>query len=86
MVRRGPLDSDRAVGEIRPILAERGCHTGNGTRLRTLDEVVEFLDTAADYAIMDATEVRARRPAAGVPGRDKFVSGKSRQNAIKTPW
>ncbi|MEV0361028.1 transposase family protein [Nocardia sp. NPDC050697] len=74
----------RGIGEIRPILAERGCRAGNGTRLRMLDEVVEFLGAAADYAIMDATEVRVRRSAAGVPGRDKFVSGESRQNAIKT--
>ncbi|UGT60371.1 transposase [Nocardia asteroides] len=74
----------RAIGEIRPILAERGCRAGNCTRLRTLDEVVEFLGAAADYAIMDATEVRVRRPAARALSRDKFVSGKSRQNAIKT--
>lgn len=32
---------------------------------------------------MDATEVRVRRPIAGRLGRDRFVSGKARLNAMK---
>lgn len=74
----------RAIGEIRPILAERGCRIETGIRLRDLQEVVEYLGSTEDYAILDATEVRVRRPAAHAAGRDRFVSGKSRPNAIKS--
>ncbi|MEU3010286.1 transposase family protein [Nocardia asteroides] len=74
----------RAIGEIRPILAERGCRIENGTRLRDRGEVVEYLRSTEDYAIVDASEVRVRRPAAHAAGRGRFVSGKSRQNAIKS--
>ena len=74
----------RAVTEIRPLLAERGCRIEDGRRLRTLAEVVEHLDRSGNDAIVDATEVRVRRPTVGTAGRDRFVSGKSRQNAIKT--
>ncbi|MFF8381803.1 transposase family protein [Streptomyces sp. NPDC015661] len=44
----------RAIGEVRPLLAERG------------------------------TEIRVRRPAAGRKDRDRFISGKNKQNAVKT--
>jgi hypothetical protein len=33
---------------------------------------------------LDATEIRVRRPRAGRPGRKAFVSGKLKQNTIKT--
>ncbi|WP_310725943.1 transposase family protein [Streptomyces sp. N2A] len=33
--------------------------------------------------IIDGTEIRVRRPAAGRKGRNKFVSGKTKQNAVK---
>lgn len=33
----------RAVGEIRPLLAERGCTISPGVRLRTLAEVIDHL-------------------------------------------
>ncbi|MFF4738201.1 transposase family protein [Streptomyces sp. NPDC001262] len=32
---------------------------------------------------MDATEIQVRRPAQGTDGRDRFISGKSKQNAVK---
>ncbi|WP_245730249.1 transposase family protein [Micromonospora pallida] len=34
-------------------------------------------------ALMDATEVRVRRPVAGRAGRDRFVSGKALLNTMK---
>ncbi|MDI5936874.1 MULTISPECIES: transposase family protein [unclassified Micromonospora] len=34
-------------------------------------------------ALMDATEVRVRRPVAGRAGRDRFVSGKAQLNTMK---
>ena len=52
--------------------------------MRTLAEVVDYLGRSGNDAIVDATEVRVRRPAVGATGRDRFVSGKRRQNAIKT--
>jgi hypothetical protein len=73
----------RAVGEVRPLLAERGCKVETGGRLHTLADVIAYLGAVPQTAIMDATEIRVRRPAAGRPGRDRYISGKSRQNAVK---
>ncbi|MCL3992060.1 transposase [Streptomyces lavenduligriseus] len=74
----------RAVGEMRPLLAERGCTVGPGVRLRTLAEVIDHLGSAGKTGIVDGTEIRVRRPAAERKDRDIFVSGQSKQNAVKT--
>lgn len=73
----------RAIGGVRPLLAQRGCAVGPGMRLRTLADVADYLETSGQSAIIDATEIRVRRPAAGIYGRDRFISGKSKQNAVK---
>ncbi|MEU9397456.1 transposase family protein [Streptomyces sp. NPDC048324] len=73
----------RAIGEVRPPLAQRGCTVAQGIRLRTLGEVIEYLG-ADGTGIIDGTEVRVRRPAVGRNGRDEIVSGKTKQNAVKT--
>ncbi|WP_229686959.1 transposase, partial [Longimycelium tulufanense] len=73
----------RAINEIRPVLAERGCRIEGGRRLRTLAEVIEHLGACGQSAVMDATEIRVRRPAVGRVDRDQFISGKSKQNAVK---
>ncbi|MGR6968043.1 hypothetical protein ACU639_00120 [Streptomyces cynarae] len=52
-------------------------------RLRTLAEVVDHLGANGKTGIIDGTEIRVRRPAAGHKDRDKFISGKSKQNAVK---
>ncbi|MFI0797189.1 transposase family protein [Micromonospora rubida] len=72
----------RSINEVRPLLAERGCRVNGGIRLRTLADVVAHLGHHP-RALMDATEVRVRRPIAGRPGRDRFVSGKARLNTMK---
>jgi hypothetical protein len=74
----------RAVGEVRPLLAQRGCTVALDVRLRTLAEVVVYLGVAGRTGIIDGTEIRVRRPAAGHKDRDKFVSGKTKQNAVKS--
>ncbi|MFI1434971.1 transposase family protein [Streptomyces lydicus] len=74
----------RAVGEVRPLLAERGCTVSPGVRLRTLAEVVNHLGASGKTGIIDGTEIRVRRPAAGRKDRDKFISGKRKQNAVKS--
>jgi hypothetical protein len=74
----------RAIGEVRPLVAERGCTVSPGVRLRTLAEVVNHLGASRKTGIVDGTEIRVRRPAAGRKDRDKFVSGKNKQNAVKT--
>ncbi|MGW6963281.1 transposase family protein [Streptomyces zaomyceticus] len=74
----------RAIGEVRPLLATRGCTIAPGIRLRTLAEVVDHLGASGQTGIIDGTEVRVRRPAAGRKDREKFISGKNKQNAVKS--
>ncbi|WP_404827438.1 transposase family protein [Streptomyces bacillaris] len=74
----------RAIGEVRPLLAERGCTVTPDIRLRTLAEVIDHLGTSGQTGIIDGTEVRVRRPAAGRKDREKFISGKNKQNAVKS--
>jgi hypothetical protein len=73
----------RAIGQVRPLLAGRGCALPSGIRLRTLADV--FAYAAADGVTLrvDATEIRVRRPRAGRAGRKALVSGKLKQNTIK---
>jgi DDE superfamily endonuclease len=76
----------RAVHEIRPLLAARGlrrarhgraaaAHPGGRVRLRR-PEIVKLR--------VDGTEVQVRRPRANRPERRAFVSGKKKQNTIKS--
>ncbi|MFJ6076488.1 transposase family protein [Streptomyces sp. NPDC093065] len=74
----------RAIAEVRPLLAERGCTVGPGVRLRSLSEVIDHLGADGKTGIIDGTEIRVRRPAAGRKDRDAFISGKNKQNAVKT--
>nr|WP_245770286.1 transposase family protein [Streptomyces radiopugnans] len=74
----------RAVGEVRPLLAERGCTIAPGVRLRTLAEVIDHLGASGKSGIIDGTEVPVHRPAVGRTDREAFISGKTRQNAVKT--
>ena len=55
-----------------------------GVRLRTLAEVIDHLGTDGRTGIIDGTEIRVRRPAAGRKDREKFISGKNKQNAVKS--
>lgn len=74
----------RAISEVRPLLAERGCSVSPGIRLQSLAQVVDHLGTTGKTGIIDGTEIRVRRPAAGRKDRDKFISGKNKQNAVKS--
>lgn len=74
----------RAIGEVWPLLTERGCIISCGVRLRTLAEVIDHLGANGKTGMINGTELRVRRPAAGRKDRDKFISGKSMQNAVKT--
>ncbi|WP_415940116.1 transposase family protein [Streptomyces sp. 039-1] len=74
----------RAISEVRPLLAERGCTVAPGLRLRTLADVIDHLGADGQTGIIDGTEIRVRRPAVGRKDRDKFVSGKNKQNAVKS--
>jgi DDE superfamily endonuclease/Helix-turn-helix of DDE superfamily endonuclease len=74
----------RAVTQIRPLLARRGCATTTGVRLHTLADVFAYA-AAEDVTLrVDATEIRVRRPRQGRPGRKASISGKLKQNTIKT--
>lgn len=74
----------RAIGEVRPLLAERGCTVSPGLRLCTLADVIGHLGASGQTGIIDGTEIRVRRPAAGRKDREKFISGKNKQNAVKS--
>ncbi|MGC0407624.1 hypothetical protein RKD31_000867 [Streptomyces sp. SAI-163] len=75
----------RAIGEIRGLLAERGCAVPDrpGLRLRTLADVFAYAQAEGIELRLDATEIQVRRPAAGRGGRRAFVSGKKKQNTMK---
>ncbi|MFE5896114.1 transposase family protein [Streptomyces sp. NPDC056488] len=74
-----------AVGEIRGLLAERGCAVPDrpGIRLRTLADVFAYAQAEGVELRLDATEVQVRRPTAGRGGRRALVSGKKKQNTMK---
>ena len=76
----------RAVGEIRPLLAARGFAVPGqpGLRLRTLADVFAYAAAKGVTLRIDGTEVQVRRPRANRPGRRAFVSGKKKQNTIKS--
>ncbi|MFD3505325.1 transposase family protein [Streptomyces sp. NPDC058678] len=74
----------RTIGEVRPLLAMRGCTVATDVRLRTLAEVIDHLGASGQTGIIDGTETRVRRPAAGRKDREKFISGKNKQNAVKS--
>ena len=76
----------RAAGEIRPLLAQRGFAVPGqpGLRLRTLADVFAYAAARGVTLRIDGTEVQVRRPRAGRPGRRAFVSGKKKQNTIKS--
>ncbi|MFD4551608.1 transposase family protein [Streptomyces sp. NPDC058466] len=74
----------RAVGEVRTLLAARGCTVGPDVRLRSLAEVVDHLGATGKAGIIDGTEIRVRRRAARRKDRDTFISGKNKQNAVKS--
>ncbi|MGW7412719.1 transposase family protein [Streptomyces sp. NPDC054863] len=75
----------RGIGEVRTLLAQRGCAVPDrpGLRLRTLQDVFAYAQAEGIELRLDATEVQVRRPAAGRGGRRAFVSGKKKQNTMK---
>ncbi|MFJ2569110.1 MULTISPECIES: transposase family protein [Streptomyces] len=76
----------RAIGEIRPLLAARGFAVPDrpGVRLRTLADVFAYAEAEGIRLRIDGAETQVRRPKAGQLGRRAFVSGKKKQNTIKT--
>jgi hypothetical protein len=75
-----------AICEVRPLLAARGFAVPDrpGLRLRTMEDLFAYADAEGIDLCIDGTEVQVRRPRAGHPGRKAFVSGKKKQNTIKT--
>ncbi|MFF3916290.1 transposase family protein [Streptomyces sp. NPDC001852] len=75
-----------AIREVRPLLATRGFAVPDrpGVRLRTLEDLFAYADAEGVDLRIDGTEVQVRRPRAHRPGRRAFISGKKKQNTIKT--
>lgn len=80
-----PSTVDRAVAQVRPLLAARGFAVPDrpGTRLKTLADVFAYAEAEGITLRIDGTEVQVRRPKANRPGRKAFVSGKKKQNTEK---
>jgi hypothetical protein len=78
-----PLDDHPGHRRGARLLAERGMHVEDGVRLHTGADVVAHLSASGQLGLLDATEVRMRRPAASRAGRHRFVSGKARVNTVK---
>ncbi|MER8062691.1 transposase family protein, partial [Streptomyces sp. NPDC094022] len=57
----------RAIGEVRTLLAERGCAVPDrpGLRLRRLTDVFAYAQAESVELRLDATEIQVRRPPAG---------------------
>ncbi|MFB6988935.1 MULTISPECIES: transposase family protein [unclassified Streptomyces] len=74
----------RAIGEIRPLPTVRGFAVPDrpGVRLRTLADVFAYAEGIR--LRIDGAETQVRRPKAGRPGRQGFVSGKKKHNTVKT--
>jgi hypothetical protein len=77
LVRGAPLD-DHPRGRGGPPAGRARLHVEDGIRLHTLADVVPHLGASRQLGLLDVTEVRVRRPAAGRAGRRRFVSGKAR--------
>ncbi|MFF3948041.1 transposase family protein [Streptomyces sp. NPDC001902] len=75
-----------AIAEIRPLLAARGFAVPDrpGLRLRTVADVFAYAEAEGVTLRIDGMETQVRRPAAHRPGRRAFVSGKKKQNTMKT--
>ncbi|GAA3421952.1 transposase family protein [Streptosporangium vulgare] len=75
-----------AIGEIRPLLADRGLAVPDrpGVRLRTLADVFAYAAAEGVTLRIDGTQTQVRRPKAHCPGRCAFVSGEKKQNTMKT--
>ncbi|WP_215448742.1 transposase family protein [Streptomyces sp. ATCC 21386] len=82
----GPSSVTEAIGEIRPLLADRGFAVPDqpGLRLPMLADVFAYADAEGVTLRIDGTETQVRRPKAHRPGRCAFVSGKKKQNTMKT--
>lgn len=76
----------RAVAEVRPLLAARGFAVPQrpGLRLRTLEDVFAYAEAEGVTLRIDGMETQVRRPKSHWPGRRAFVSGKRKQNTVKT--
>ncbi|WP_219997169.1 helix-turn-helix domain-containing protein [Streptomyces griseorubiginosus] len=69
----------RAIGEVRPLLAQRGYTVAPDVPLRTLAEVVEYLGLDGRTGIIDGTEIRVRaRPQAARTGTNSSPARPSR--------
>jgi hypothetical protein len=86
MYRVGSSTIGRAIGEIRPLLAERGFAVPQRPDLRPCTLADVFATPRPKTSLLiDGTETQVpRRSKAGRPGRAAFVSGKRKQNTIKT--
>ena len=75
----------RAVTQIRPLLARRGCATTTAVRLHTLADVFAYA-AAEDVTLrLDATEIRVRRPRPDAPAAKRSSPANSNRTRSRPP-
>ncbi|MFE6760249.1 transposase family protein [Streptomyces sp. NPDC057684] len=75
-----------AIRQVQPLLTAGGFAVPDrpGVRPRTPEDVFAHAEAEDVELRLDGAETQVRRPRACRPGRRPFVSGKRRQNTIKT--
>jgi hypothetical protein len=75
----------RAIGEVRPLLAERGCTVEGGVRLRTLADVVAHRGASGQLGLPDATRHQANPRRARHQPPEELAGPVSRIRRPRTP-
>ena len=72
-----------AIGKVRPLLGRARLHRPRRSPAAHSGRRSGPSGRQRQLGLVDATEVRVRRPAAGQAGRRRFVSGEARANTVK---
>ncbi|MFE3169446.1 transposase family protein [Streptomyces sp. NPDC059224] len=75
----------RAIVEVRAPARRAGMHRQPRRSAAKSGRSRRSLGVTGKAGIIDGTEIRVRRPAAERKDRDRFISGKNKQNAVKSP-
>ena len=83
LVRGVALDDHPSDRRGAPAAGRAWLHRRGRSPAAHLGDAVAHLGASRQLSLLDATEVRVRRPATGWASRQRFVSGKARANTVK---